>query len=72
MKTKELTHQGFTIPTTHKSYPISSKSGSDTLILALIFIIGLLGICYILNGTSSSSSTINSQGYTIEYSSFSH
>lgn len=41
---------------------------NDNFILTLIFAIGLMGALYILN-VASGTSTVNSQGYTIEYSS---
>ena len=41
---------------------------NDNLILTIILILGILGAFYILDA-SASPSTVNSQGYTIEFSS---
>ena len=67
MNAQELPTQEIHIPEFHTTKPQLHRPINDNFILTLIFILGFIGAFYILSAASSPS-TVNSQGYTIEYS----
>jgi hypothetical protein len=70
MIAQELPKQEIHLPEFHTNKVKKHRPISDNLILTIIFILGFVGTFYILSAASTPS-TVNSQGYTIEYSSIS-
>ena len=71
MKTQEIPTSEVQLSRAVHIDPKGRTQINDNLILTIILILGILGAFYILDA-SASPSTVNSQGYTIEFSSTGH